>query len=87
MSALSIMRTTAILLVRAAIGGLAMAVLTFRGADRPRSYMAALHGLLVAVSLTLLVYAAAKAGLSSPAPVGLVILVVVELAGASFNPM
>lgn len=85
MNSLTMMKTAAVILALAAIGGLSMAVLRFRGADRPPSSLAMAHGLLAAAALTLLIYAAATAGLPSLAVIALVVLIVVALVGAAIN--
>ena len=63
MDALSMMKTAAVLLGIAAIGGLVMAVIRFRGADRPPTIVLMAHGLLAAAALTLLLYACFTVGL------------------------
>ena len=85
MSALTMMATAAVLFALAAIGGLVMAVIRFRGADRPPSAIAMAHGLLAAAALTLLVYATATAHVPGIAVVALVILIVVALVGLALN--
>jgi len=87
MDALKMMGTAAVLLALAAIGGLTMAVIRFRGADRPPSWLAMAHGLLAGAALTLLIYAAAVAGLPGVGLVALIILIVVALVGLSLNLM
>jgi hypothetical protein len=87
MNALTMMKTAAVLLALAAIGGLTMAVVRFRGADRPPSSIAMAHGLLAAAALTLLIYAAATVGLPSIGAVALIILIVVALVGVALNLM
>jgi hypothetical protein len=85
MNVLTMMITAAVLFALAAIGGLTMAVIRFRGADRPPSALAMAHGLLAAAGLTLLLYAAATAGLPSLATIAVVILIVVALVGIALN--
>ena len=85
MSALTMMKTSAVLFALAAIGGLIMALIRFRGADRPPSAIAMAHGLLAAAALTLLIYAAAAAGVPSIGMVALVILVIVAVVGVALN--
>ena len=87
MDALSIMKTAAVLLGIAAIGGLLMAVIRFRGADRPPTIFVMAHGLLAAAALTLLLYAAATVGLPTLATMATGIFVVVALVGAALNLM
>jgi hypothetical protein len=71
-----------VLLGIAAIGGLVMAVMRFRGAERPPTMILMAHGLLAAAALTLLIYAAATVGLPSLAMAATVIFVVVAIVGA-----
>lgn len=85
MNALAMMATAAVLFALAAIGGLTMAIIRFRGADRPPSWLAMAHGLLAAAALTLLLYAAISAGVPGLAIVALVILVIVALVGVALN--
>jgi hypothetical protein len=85
--ALSMMKTAAVLLGIAAIGGLVMAVIRFRGADRPPTMFVMAHGVLAAAALTLLLYAAATAGLPPLAMAATGIFVVVALVGAALNLM
>ena len=79
------MKAAAGLLGIAAIGGLVMAVMRFRGAERPPTVILMAHGLLAAAALTLLIYAAATVGLPSLALVATVIFVVVAVVGAWLN--
>jgi hypothetical protein len=81
----TMMVTAAVLFALAAIGGLIMAVIRFRGADRPPSWLAMAHGLLAAAALTLLIYAAAAAGVPGIAVAALVIMVVVAIVGVALN--
>lgn len=85
MNPLTMMETAAVLFALAAVGGLAMALIRFRGADRPPSWLAMAHGLLAAAGLTLLIYAAAAAGVPGVAVAALVILVIVAIVGVTLN--
>ena len=85
MNALTMMTTAAVLLALAALNGLLMAVIRFRGADRPPSAIAMAHGLLAAAALTLLIYATATAGVPGIAGVALIILIIVELVALALN--
>ena len=85
MDALPMMKAAAVLLGIAAIGGLAMAVIRFRGAERPPTIVLMAHGLLAAAGLTLLIYAAATVGLPALAMAGTLIFVVVAIVGAWLN--
>jgi hypothetical protein len=62
-----------------------MAVIRFRGAERPPTTFLMAHGLLAAAALTLLIYAAATVGLPALAMTATVIFVVVAAVGAWFN--
>jgi hypothetical protein len=85
--AISIMKTAAILLAIAAVGGLTMAVIRFKGVDRPPTLFLMAHGVLAAAALTLLIYAAATIGLPKLAMASLAVLVLVAIVGASLNLM
>src|SRR5262245_23278556 len=85
MDARSMLCTAIVLLALAALGGLTMAVIRFRGADRPPGALAMGHGLLAAAALTLLIYAASTSGLPPMAVIGTGILVVVALVGTWLN--
>lgn len=87
MDALSMMKTAVVLLALAAVGGLTMAVIRFRGADRPPSAFAMGHGVLAAAALTLLLYAAVTAGLPPMAMVATGILVIAAAIGTALNLM
>ena len=67
----------------AALGGLLMALMVFKGRDRPPSWLAMLHGFLGAAGLTLLVWATTMGGgVPSLVNIGLVILLLAALGGA-----
>ena len=85
MDALLMMKTAAVLFALAAIGGLVMAIIRFRGADRPPSALALLHGLLAGAALTLLIYAWSTIGLPTLAKTAVCVFVVVALVGAWIN--
>ena len=85
MDALPMMKAAAVLLGIAAIGGLVMAVVRFRGAERPPTFVLMAHGVLAAAALTLLIYAAATVGLPGLATASTVIFVVVAIVGAWLN--
>jgi len=87
MDTLTMMKTAAVLLALAAIGGLTMAVIRFRGAERPPSSLAMGHGLLAAAALTLLIYAAFASALPSLGLIALIVLVIVALVGLALNLM
>jgi hypothetical protein len=85
MDAYLMMKTAAVLLGIAAVGGLTMAVIRFRGADRPPSSITMLHGFLAGAALTLLLYAWWAIGLPPLAKAAVGIFVVVALVGAWIN--
>lgn len=85
MDPLTMMKAAVALLGVAALGGLLMAGIRFSGADRPPSALAMLHGVLAAAALTLLIYAAATAGIPQMALLATGVLVVVALVGAAIN--
>lgn len=85
MDAYTMMSTAAILLGLAAVGGLVMAIIRFRGADRPPSSFAMGHGLIAGAALTLLIYAAATEGLPTLALASTVLFIVVALVGVYLN--
>jgi hypothetical protein len=77
------MQAAAIVLLLAAIGGLTLAVVRLRGASWPPLWMALGHGLVAAVGVGLLAYAAATQGIPTLAQVALAIFVVAGLGGAT----
>ena len=85
MDAFSMMKAAVVLLAIAAVGGLTMAVIRFRGADRPPSFITMAHGFLAGAALTLLLYAWCTVGLPPLAKTATAIFVVVGLVGAWIN--
>jgi hypothetical protein len=83
--ALQMMQAAAVLLGITAIGGIVMAIMRFRGAERPPTWILMAHGLLAASALTLLIYAAAVFGLPTLAMAATVIFVVVAIVGGWLN--
>ena len=79
------LRTAVVLLAITALGGLLMAGIRFSGRPHPPSWIAMLHGLLAASGLTLLLYAAAVAGLPGGGWAGLVLLLAAVLGGLVLN--
>lgn len=79
------LRTAVVLLAITALGGLLAAGIRFSGRPHPPSWIAMLHGLLAASGLTLLLYAAAVAGLPGGGWVGLVLLLAAVLGGLVLN--
>jgi hypothetical protein len=85
MDALSMMKTAVVLLAIAAVGGMTMAIIRFRGADRPPSWITMLHGFLAGAAMTLLLYAWFTVGLPGLAKAAVGIFIVVALVGAWIN--
>jgi len=83
----SSLQAATVLLGVGAAGGLVMAGIRLKGADRPPSWLAMLHGVLAAAALTLLAYAAYTAGIPPLAKYALVVLVLAALGGAAINLM
>lgn len=80
-----IVRTAAVLLAIAALGGLAMAGVRFASEKQPPAWLAMLHGFLAGAAVTLLLYAAATVGLPGLALAALVLFVVAALMGVYLN--
>lgn len=70
-----------VLFAVAALGGLYMAVVRFRGAERPPLGIALLHGALAAVGLIVLIVAVAQGAAPDLAKTALVIFIVAALGG------
>jgi hypothetical protein len=85
MDAQTMLRTAVVLLAITALGGLLMAGIRFSGRPHPPSAITMLHGLLAASGLTLLLYTAFTAGLSSGGWTGLVLLLIAVLGGLALN--
>ena len=83
----SSLQAATVLLGVGAAGGLVMAGIRLKGADRPPSWLAMLHGVLAAAALTLLAYAAYTVGIPPLAKYALVVLVLAALGGAAINLM
>jgi hypothetical protein len=79
------MNTAAVLFAIAALGGLTMAAIRLRGADRPPSSFAMLHGLLAGAGLTLLVYAWCTVGIPVLAQYSVIVLALAAAGGAYMN--
>ena len=76
------MNTAAIFLGLAALGGLAMLVVRLGGTPRPPTWMALGHGLIAAIGVVLLAYAAYDPGIPQRAQIALGIFVAAALGGA-----
>lgn len=70
-----------ILFAVAALGGLTMAVMHFRGISPPRPVLAVLHGLFAASGLVVLLLALIKTGFGGKPGIALGLLVVAALGG------
>jgi len=77
------MQTAAIILGLAALGGLTLAIVRFRGTPYPPTWMALGHGLVAATGLGFLGYATYYPGIPQLGQIALGILVVAALGGAT----
>lgn len=77
--------TAAALLGIAALGGILMTIIRLRGAERPPSSVAMLHGLLAGAALTLILYAMFADEVPGLAKLALASLVVAALIGIWLN--
>ena len=75
------MTTALVLFGLAALGGLTMAVMRFRGAERPPTGLALAHGGLAAAGLIALIVAVTSPGAPSQARTALVVFLVAALGG------
>jgi hypothetical protein len=78
-------QTAAILLGIGALAGLVMAGIRLKGAPRPPSSIAMLHGVLAAAGLTLLVYSWCTVGIAPMAKAATGILIIAALGGTYLN--
>ena len=81
----TILCTSSVLLAITAVGGIAMAMVSFKGTHEPPTWLAMLHGFLAAAALTLLVYAAGTIGLPRNALVALLLLLLADVGGVVLN--
>jgi hypothetical protein len=79
------MEAAAVFFALAAAGGVLMAVMLLRGAERPPAWIPMLHGLLVTIGLTLFVQEAVTIGVPPLAQLSLGLLLVAALGGAYLN--
>jgi hypothetical protein len=79
------LQTAVVLFAIAAVGGLLMAAIRFKGRPRPPSSFAMLHGLLAGAGLTLVLYPALTVGIPGAAWLGLVLLIVAAAGGLILN--
>lgn len=83
--ALQALRTAAVLFGLAALGGILMLLIRLRGAPRPPTLIAMVHGLVAAAGLTLLVYFAIATTIPPLAKVATGILLAAALGGVFLN--
>ncbi len=74
-------RISLVLFAIAALAGLTMAILHFRGQSPPKAVLAVLHGLFAASGLVVLLLALLKTGFSGKAGIAFGVLVVAALGG------
>jgi hypothetical protein len=79
------MEAAAVCFALAAVGGLTMAVLLMRGADKPPAWISLLHGFLAAAGLTLLIERAVTTGLPQLALMALGALGLAACGGVYLN--
>ncbi len=79
------MQAAIVLFALAAIGGLTMAFMRWRGAPRPPDWLAMGHGLLAGAGLTLLIQAAVVSGLPTLGNAALGLFVLAALGGVFIN--
>ena len=85
MEPMLMVRTATVLLAITALGGLAMAGISFAGDRRPPAWLAMLHGLLAGAAVTLLAYAWFTVGLPGLAAVALLLFLLAAAGGAYLN--
>ena len=80
-----VLKTSAVLLGLAALGGMALAGIRLTGAPYPPAALAMGHGLLAGAALTLLLYAAVTIGIPPLALVALAVLATAAALGVWLN--
>lgn len=75
------MLTALVLFAIAALGGVAMAVIRFRGAERPPTGLALVHGAFAAAGIIVLIVAMLSASNPAQARTALVLFIVAALGG------
>lgn len=85
MDMLTMLRTAAVLLAIAALGGVGMAAIRFGKGRNPPAAFAMAHGLLAAAGATLLAYAVFTATVPATAWLALVLLLCAAAIGAYLN--
>lgn len=79
------LRTSSVLILVTALGGLAMATIRLGGKRNPPAWLAMLHGFLAATGVTLLAYAYFTAELPPLANLALLLFLVAALGGVAMN--
>lgn len=79
------MKTASGLLAIAALGGLTLAGIRFRGKPQPPAWLAMLHGFLAGAAVTLLLYAYFTVGLPALAAWALLLFLIAAAGGAFLN--
>jgi glucose uptake protein GlcU len=85
MDSMTMLQTALALFLVAAVGGVAMAAIRFKGARNPPAWLAMLHGLLAGAGLTLLLYAAWVAGVPALAQLAAGLFVLAAAGGVFLN--
>ena len=86
MEPMSMVRTAAVLLAIAALGGMALAAIRFAGGQpQPPAWLAMIHGLLAAAGITLLAYVWFAVSVPAIASVALLLLLIAAAGGAYLN--
>jgi len=80
-----VLKTSAALLLIAALGGAVMAVIRFSCKPHPPTWLAMLHGFIAAAAVTLLVYATFTVGLPALANGALVLFLIAAAGGVVMN--
>jgi hypothetical protein len=80
-----VLKTSAALLLIAALGGAVMAVIRFSGKPHPPTWLAMLHGFIAAAAVTLLAYATFTVGLPTLANGALVLFLIAAAGGVVMN--
>ncbi|WP_184085587.1 hypothetical protein [Sphingomonas xinjiangensis] len=85
MDVMNMLQAATILLLLAALGGVAMAARRFANKVNPPDWLAMAHGFLASAALALLVYAAFQDGVPASAATGIVVLLAGSAGGILMN--
>jgi hypothetical protein len=85
MEASRLLQASAVLLVIAALGGIAMVAVRFGRSVNPPNWLAMLHGFLAAAGITLLGYAVFAHGAGTVSAAALVLLLLAALGGVALS--